>query len=260
MAKTTKLLRVQDSPRVQELEAELQAYQAKLPALQGRQEAAAHALQYAQQATDELEIAVLAGRASDKQLAEGQGKLADCKREQAIAQHDLADVERYLQVLPAALEQVKQQALADVVSNLRAAYAEAVAELRARLLDAKAASDAVQRLHLQAAAEVPAMLHGVYGMAAMDLGDAGLVLHAAGLPNLSLYELSQHFPPNATRLDGWLKQAETLLAELPKMAEGDRERRRLHDSHEAQQAEVERKKEANYAAMLKRDLERYGLR
>jgi hypothetical protein len=260
MAKQAKLMRVADDARVRNLTAQLERHQADLPDRKARLDNANRALEAAQDEVDRVERGVLAGRATDKDLAAAQNHLAECKTAQAVAFHDHADIARLVGVLPAALEEAKQAALVEVVANLRDAYGVALADLRAKLLAAKEASDAVQRLFNQAYAEVPcAGVHPRFHCAVTDLGAGGLTTAAARLPDLSLSELTPLYRNQPTRLDGWLKECDALLAELPRMAEADKQHRVMHDSFEAQQAVIERQKEANYAAMLRRDLERAGV-
>jgi hypothetical protein len=255
-----KLMRVADAPTVQKLEAYLQGYRDQLPDRKARLDNADRALEVALAEADRVKVAVLAGRASDADLAAAQNHLAECQVAQATAFHDHADIARYTELLPAEIEVAKQAARVEVAASLRAQYGAALEDLRGKLLAAKAVSDEVARLHDLAANEFnTSLVDSRYHSAVIDAGEGGLLVGAAGLPNLSFPELTPLYRNQPTRLDGWLKAVDDLLAELPQMAERDKERRVNHDSFEAQQAEVERKKEAAWAAMLRRDMERIGL-
>lgn len=154
--------------------------------------------------------------------------------------------------------EARQLALADVVATLRTEYGAAVSELRARLLAAKEASDAVRRLRTLALQEVPDRFDAHYHAGVTDAGEAGLVTAAAGLPDLALNLLSgpsgTTVPLDGTRLGGWLRQADALLAQLPRMAEEDQARRAAHDNALARQAAEDRRKQALWAEHLAKSM------
>jgi hypothetical protein len=245
-----KILKVTDAPRVQALSAELEKYESLLPGLRERAQAAESALDAATRAADVAEVAVLAGRGRDADLSAAQARLADAKRERAIAVTALADAERFAGVLPAALEQARADALGPVAAALRDAYGAALVDFRDKLVAAFAAHEALQAASIAAHTEVSVFEpHPHYGALVLDAGEAGLLTTGAGLPPLA------HFGMGRERVEHFVMEADRVLAMLPGMAEADRQRRPAMDNaHAAREAE-ERIKAANWAEHMRRDVQ-----
>ena len=260
-----RLVRVEDDAKLATLQAELREYQARLPAARERLTAAEQALQAAEQALQAAEQEtllterrVLAGRATDADLAGVQSRLLDAKRAHAIAATDCEQLTKLVASLPAAIELARQHALAQVAASLRAEYGPAVERLRAALLAAGEASAEVSRLYDAAYREFTGWdVHPRYHSGNIDLGDAGLTTTAAGLVPLAWHEfLSTRY--NESRFALWLAEADALLARLPRMAEDDLANREHCENALVLQEQREREKLARLAEMERRNAERFG--
>lgn len=256
------LLHVADDPKVKELTAELAQFQERLTADTARLERAEHALREAQDALDVTESRLLAGRTDEATFAAAQATLAEGKRAHALALHAREDAARMVTLLPAALTEARIAARKQVVANLRTRYAAQVSALKAALLAAADANQAVQETYQVALAELPANtryehpeLDGVWYCE--DLGD-GVTSKAARLADVTFPPLVVPFHRHTSALADWLTQAEALLALIPQMAAIDQETltRRLAHEPERRAREAEKAKLALSAA--RRDVERFG--
>jgi hypothetical protein len=243
-----KIMRVQDAPRVRELSAELKKYEDMLPGMQERAQAAEAALDAATRAADIAEVSVLAGRGRDADLSAAQARLADCKRERAIAVTALADAERFAGVLPAALAQARADALGPVAAALRDAYGAALADFRDKLVAAQAAHEALQAAFVTAQNEIQADLHPHYHAAVLDAGEAGLMQPGAGLSAMPYQGMRRE------QVAAYVEQADRVLASLPGMAAADRERRPSLDNSLAQREAEDRIKAARWAEVMAKDV------
>jgi hypothetical protein len=257
--KASPLLRVHEHERLVSLQAELADFQSQLPAATSRLEDAEHQRRLAEDALALVESRVLAGRASDADLAAAQSGLADAKRSHALALHAHDDVARMLRLLPSAIEMATAQARAEVAATLRARYAAEVAALREALLAADRAHQQVQATFALAQEQFPAPLHPHYHAGVEDLADAGLTTHAARLSNLSLSAFA-HDGHNPREVDYLLKDIEQMLAAIPTMAGQDVEARANMDRALVASRQRDLELQRRQLAMHRADLERFGLR
>jgi hypothetical protein len=224
------LLHVADDPKVAELAAKLAEHAAKLPRVRSELEGAKRQAAEAQARTERAELAVLAGRATDADLAAAQARLADAKRTLALLTHAHEDEERYAALLPQAMEAATLAARAEVVANVRQLAGERALELKRALLAAREAQRAYFEVHAIAAQEVQALPHRgrVSLWFCADLGEAGAATQAAGVPDLVFDGVGGVPGAHADRLTAFLQQIDGFLADLPEMAERDKGRLAQH--------------------------------
>jgi len=253
-----RLTRVTDSRKLAELTATLQHYERESADAQQALAAAQQALEAAEVENELAERRVLAGKATDSQLAAVQARLMEAKHAHAVQATRAEDTAKVVKHLPYAIEVAKQDARAEVAATLRERYAPAVERLRAALLAAKEASDEVTAVFDQAYSEFTAWdIHPRYHSGAIDLGDAGLTTTAAGLVALGWPELTPPDRHNKTRLELWLAEADALLAKLPTMAEADIQSKQRAEEFLVWYAAEEEKKLARLALVEKRNAERF---
>lgn len=254
---TARLARVADAPKVAELQANLEHYRKEAEAVAQPLAQAQAALSAAQDAVYLMERRVLAGKASDNDLAVAQTRLVEAKRQQAILATRAEDAQKMLRLLPAAIDEATCDARAEVAATLRAQYGPAVERLKAALLAARTANAEVSALYDAAYQEfTPLAVHPHYHSCVIDLGDAGLTTAAAGLVPLGWRE----FQPdgyNQSRFALWLAEAEALLARLPHLAQDDVAHRERAESALVADARREQEKLARLAEVERRNNERF---
>jgi hypothetical protein len=228
----------------QAAEAELKRFKTLLPAANYRVAEAERVTDEARQAVDRTEIAVLAGRQTDADLAVAQGHLADCLSERAIALAGQSHILRMLTLVPYAIAQHRARARVLVVAHVQAEYQAALADLRETLVAAKAANDHAMQMFQYARRELEVGFDAHYHASVLDAGDAGLITTAAGLDQYVIYE---------PLLDGerfalYLADLGRHLTDNPALPQRDLDRRvRLEAAIEygiAHDREIERRMEA----------------
>jgi hypothetical protein len=196
-------------------------------------------LHTAQQEYDRMESRVLAGRADASLLEHARKQLAEAKQTHAKASVECEETERLLNdVLPSAIQEAKNVALAQLRDRLRAETQAKAKQLAALLAQAKGISDELRQLSNAADTyftvnEMVRLQVSLIGV--MDLGeDYGYVSPRAGIPNLAWGWLTGRSLQQPTLFDVWRRELEAYLEHSPaEMAEADKLNRVTHIAQDA---------------------------
>lgn len=238
-----------DDSQVGKLQNELSRQQERRNKLADASDESKRELQAAQRAYDAAESRTLAGRADARSLELARKALDDARVRHAKVSLDYEEADRLAtEILPAAIQEAKNAALAQLRDTLRAETQAKAKQLAAVLAQAKGLSDELRLLSNAADAhftvnEMVRLKISLIGV--LDLGEEyGYVSPRAGIPNLSCLWLTGRSLNQPTMHDVWLRELEAYLAKTPAaMAEADRWSRTAHIAQD----------EANYKGALVRE-------
>lgn len=224
-----------DDTKVRQLEKELALQRERLIKRRDAQDEAHFALATAQRAHDSTEARHLAGRTDDRALATARTALDAAKKRDATARLDCEETERLVaEVLPQAITEAKNAALAQLRDTLRSETQAKAKALAALLAQAKVLSDELRLLSDAADRHfsVTSMIRlQVSLVGCLDLGEEhGYVSPRAGVPDLACPYLTGQSVNQPTLYDHWRNELEAYLAKgtPEQMAAADRQNRISH--------------------------------
>jgi hypothetical protein len=223
---TITVANVNDDARLRKLEGELTNAEQRFTAAQAALDEKRTTLSQLEAALDKAQLRHLAGRVTDKDVAEAQSALDAAKKQHAIALAKFEDADRQVTILPQAIAEAKNAALGELRDRLRSETDAKLRRLMEVMQEAKTLSDDIARLHdvavnnfhIEDLLKIPGG-QGLY--VCRDLGEAGFIQECAGIPVLSIPWLtpSGRLSPDGRSPDAlhdvWLIEAKQYLAKTP---------------------------------------------
>ncbi len=208
-----------DTTHTAQLDKELAGQRERLIHLRDVLDESKHLLHDAQRAFDNSESRHLAGRIDARMLEIARNALDDARKRHAKASIECEEAERLVSdILPAAIIEAKNAALAQLRDTLRAETQAKAQQLAGVLAQAKALSDDLRLLQDEAVTHftVNEMIRlKITLMGRMDLGEFGWVLPHAGIPNLACGWLTGQSVHQPSLYTVWQREAQAYLAKTP---------------------------------------------
>jgi hypothetical protein len=228
-----------DDSQARKLQGELDKQRERLIHLRDTLDNSKHLLHEAQRAFDSAESRHLAGRADAHSLEVARNALDEARKHHAKASIECDEAERLVSdILPAAILDAKNAALAQLRDTLRAETQAKAKQFAALLAQAKGISDELRQLSNSAdtyftVSEMIRLQVSLIGC--MDLGEEyGYVSPRAGIPNLACGWLTGRSLEQPTLYDVWTRELEAYLEHSPaEMAEADKLNRVTHIAQDA---------------------------
>jgi hypothetical protein len=228
-----------DDSQARKLQGELDKQRERLIHLRDVADESKHLLHEAQRAFNSAESRHLAGRADARSLEVARNALDDARKRHAKASIECEEAERLVsEILPAAITEARNAALAQLRDTLRAETQAKAKQLATVLAQAKGISDELRQLSNAADTyftvnEMVRLQVSLIGV--MDLGEEyGYVSPRAGVPDLACAWLTGRSLEQPTMYSVWLREMEAFLEHSPaELAEADKLNRVTHIAADA---------------------------